>query len=111
MSGISNDMSATSRDAATLAQQANEALVNTPGPGSQDEPAEETADAAVVELSSSVSSPANVTDVPDADVPPDVDAAAALASELASQISGSGSHASSAHSPVSTDAALKLTQP
>jgi hypothetical protein len=111
MSGISNDMSATSRDAAALAQQAKEALVNTPRPGSQDETAEETADATVVELSSSVSSPAGVSSVPDGDVPPDVDAAGELASELAAQISGGGSQASSAHSPISTDAALKLTQP
>jgi hypothetical protein len=109
MSGISNDMSATSRDAATLAQQAGEALVNTQAPA-QDETAEETADATVVELSSAVPSPA-VNDVPEADVPPDADAAGALANDLASQISGAGSRASSVHSPISTDAALKLTQP
>jgi hypothetical protein len=109
MSGISNDMSATSRDAATLAQQAGDAL-NTPVPGPQDEAAEETADATVVELSSAVPSPA-VTAVPEGDVPPDADAAGALADDLASQISGAGSHATSVHSPISTDAALKLTQP
>jgi hypothetical protein len=110
MSGISNDVSATSRDAASLARQAAEGLVNTPAPGSQDEAAEEAPDATVVELSSAVPSPA-VTDVPEGDVPPDVEAAGALANDLASQISGAGSHASSAHSPISTDAALKLTQP
>jgi hypothetical protein len=107
MSGISNDMSATTRDAATLAQQASEA-VNPQAPGAEDETAEETANATVVELSSAVSSPA-VNDVPESDVPPDVDAAGALANDLASQISGSGSQAPSAHSPISTDAVLKLT--
>jgi hypothetical protein len=109
MSGISNDMSATSRDAATLAQQASEALVNPPAPAPQDETAEETANATVVELSSAVASPA-VNDVPEGDVPPDVDAAGALAKDLASQISGSGAQAPSAHSPISPDAVLKLTQ-
>jgi len=45
MSGINNDMSATSRDAATLAQQAADGLANTPGPGSQDEAVQEDPDA------------------------------------------------------------------
>jgi hypothetical protein len=110
MSGISNDVSATSRDAASLAQQAAEGLVNTPGPGSQDAAVQEDPDATVVELSDAVPA-ASVTPVPDGDVPADIDEAGALATGLAGQISGSGSQASSAHSPLSPEMALKLTQP
>jgi hypothetical protein len=111
MSGINNDMSATSRDAATLAQQAAEGLTNPPGPGAQDEAVQEDADATVVEISDAVPAPTSVKPVPDGDVPADIDEAGALASGLAGQISGSGSQASSAHSPLSPEMALKLTQP
>ena len=111
MSGINNDMSATSRDAATLAQQAADGLANTPGPGSQDEAVQEDPDAAVVEISDAVPAQASATQVPEADVPAGIDEAGALAGGLAGQISGSGSQASSAHSPLSPEMALKLTQP
>jgi hypothetical protein len=111
MSGISNDVSATSRDAASLAQQAAEGLVSTPAPGSQDQAVQQDADATVVEISDAVPAPAGVKHVPDGDVPADIDEAGALASGLAGQISGSGSQASAAHSPLSPEMALKLTQP
>jgi hypothetical protein len=111
MSGISNEISATSRDAATLAQQAAEGLTSTPGPGSPDEAVQEDPGATVVEISDAVPAPASVTQVPEGDVPADMDEAGALASGLAGQISGSGSQASSAHSPLSPVMALKLMQP
>ena len=111
MSGISNDVSPTSRDAASLAQQATEGLVNTPGSGSQDTAVQEDADATVVEISDAVPAQANVTPVPDGDVPADIDEAGAMAKGLAGQIGGSASQASSAHSPLSPEMALKLTQP
>ena len=65
----------------------------------------------MVEISDAVPAPATVKPVPDGDVPADIDEAGALASGLAGQIIGSGSQASSAHSPLSPEMALKLTQP
>jgi hypothetical protein len=111
MAEISNDLSPISGSPATPAQQADEALVGTPAPVSKDETAKEAADATLVDLSSSGSSTSSVGSQLASDVPPDVVAAGALVSDLASQISGSGSEASSAYSLLSADATLKLTQP
>jgi hypothetical protein len=112
MSGISNDMNPLSGNLATPGQQADEVQLGK-RQVSQEQEDQETADATVVELSSSASSEAGSAGTVDAtaDVPEDIDAAGSLAAGLAGQITGDAEQAAGAHAEISAAMALKLTQP
>ena len=111
MTRISNDLGSLTGSAPTPTEQADEALVGTPGTLTQGETAEESADATLVELSNTATnSAANVSNELEAGVPADIVAAGALVGDLAGQISGAGSSALSAQSLISADAAFKLTK-
>ena len=110
MSGIDNDLSSISGSPMTPAQQADEALVGTPGSISDYETAEESGDATLLDLSPAGSSSSSISSELSEGIPADVVAAGALVDAVSSQISGSGPEASSAYSLLSADATLKLTQ-
>ncbi|HWD69286.1 MAG TPA: hypothetical protein VG293_03765 [Solirubrobacteraceae bacterium] len=110
MSSISNDLSSITGNAPTPSEQTDEALLGTPAPLTQGETPEEAADATLVQLSGTATNSTNVSSELDSGVPADLAAAGALVSELAGQISGTGSQALSAQSLISADAAYKLTK-
>jgi hypothetical protein len=110
MTRISNDLGSITGNAPTPSEQADEALVGTPGTITQGETAEESADATLVELSNTATNSANVSNELEAGVPADMVAAGALVGDLAGQISSAGSSALSAQSLISADAAFKLTK-
>ena len=111
MSGISNDLSAISGSSATPSQRVDEALV---GDGLTRSPSmrrlRNRGDATLLDLSTAASSSSSIGSELNEGVPADVVAAGALVDALSSQISGSGSEASSAYSLLSAVATLKLTQ-
>jgi hypothetical protein len=110
MSGISNDMSPLSGNVATPGQQADEVQLGK-RQVSQEQEDQETADATVVEISSSAASEAGSAGAADAtaEVPEDVDAAGSLAAGLAGQVTGDAEQASAVHTEISAAMALKLT--
>jgi hypothetical protein len=110
MSGISNDMDPLSGNIAAPGQQADDVQLGK-RQISQEQEDQDTADATVVELSSSASSEAGSVGTADAetDVPEDMDAAGSLVAGLAGQITGDGEQASVAHAEISAGMALKLT--
>jgi hypothetical protein len=111
MSSISNDLSTITGSTPTPAEQTDEALLGgSPAPLTKGETPEESADATLVDLSSTATNSTNISGELDSGVPADVVAAGALVSDLAGQISGSGSEALSAQSLISADAAYKLTK-
>jgi hypothetical protein len=110
MSEISSDLTTINGSAPTPSQQADEALLGTPAPLTQGETPEESADATLVDLSSTATNASNVSAQLQSGVPADLVAAGALVSALAGQISGAGSEALSAQSLISADAAYKLTK-
>jgi hypothetical protein len=110
MSGISNDMNPLSGNVATPGQQADEVQLGKRRI-SQEQEDQETADATVVELSSSASNEvgsSGAAEVP-AEVPEDVDAAGSLAAGLAGQITGDAQQSSAVHAEITAAMALKLT--
>jgi hypothetical protein len=110
MSGISNDLNPLSGNIAAPGQHGEEVQLGK-RQISQEQEEQETADATVVELSSSASSEAGSAGSADAtaDVPVDVDAAGSLAAGLVGQISGNAEQAAAAHAEISAAMALKLT--
>jgi hypothetical protein len=112
MTRINNDLSSINGNLPTPAEQVDEALLGAPNPPAQDETPEQTADATLVDLSSTAAAgSAQIGAQLQADVPPDMAAAGALVGDLAAQITGSGSEAASAQGLISASATLKLTQP
>ena len=110
MTRISNDLGSVTGNAPTPSEQADEALVGTPGTITQGETAEESADATLVELSNTATNSGNVSNELESGVPADIAAAGALVSDLAGQISGGSSSALSAQSLITADATFKLTK-
>jgi hypothetical protein len=110
MTRITNDLGTVTGNAPTPSEQADEALLGTPGTITQGETAQESADATLVQLSNSATNPAGIGGELEAGVPADMVAAGALVSDLAAQIGTAGSSALSAQSLIAADAAFKLTK-
>jgi hypothetical protein len=108
MTSITNAVGTVTGNAPTPSEQADEALLGTPGTITQGETAQESADATLVQLSNSATNSASLSGELEAGVPADMVAAGALVSDLAVQIGGAGSSALSAQSLISADAAFKL---
>jgi len=129
MSAISGDNSSLTGAPLTAQEEIDEALFGASGSLSTGETAQESADAELLggsssgstDLTSADSTDATLLDVTpgasstvasdlDAGVPPDLTAASALVSDLASQIGQQGTEAASVYSLLSADATLKLTK-
>ncbi len=115
MSSISGDTSSVTGAALTPAQLLDSALVGKPGSASTDQASlsthatpQQQVDATLLDVAGG--SAGTVASDLEAGVPPDLTAASALVSDLASNITAQGSGASAVYSLLSAQSTLKLTK-